>query len=110
MPGAGEGSALGLPHTGASREEGCSNPAMIRSRVDLPQPDAPIRQTNSPLRIERLASDRAWIVWACSWKTFETRLISTMGAAASAMMVGTPAQQPAAAHHDDPGGEIARDA
>src|SRR5580692_515077 len=110
MPREGSGSAIGLPHIRASPEEGCSKPAMILSRVDLPQPDAPIRQTNSPLRIERLASERAWIVWSCSWKIFETRLISTMGPAVSAMMVGAPAQQPVADQHDDPVREIARDA
>src|SRR5580693_5665811 len=110
MPREGSGSAIGLPHIRASPDESCSKPAMMRKRVDLPQPDAPIRQTNSPLRIERLASDKAWIVWSCSWKTFETRLISTMGRAGSAMMVGAPAQQPVADQHDDPVGEIARDA
>src|SRR3984893_12583395 len=105
----GSGSAIGLPRIRASPGGGCSKPAMIRSRVDLPQPDAPIRQTNSPLAIEGLASERAWIVWSCSWKTFETRLISTMGPAVSAMMVGAPAQQAVADQHDDPVGEIARD-
>src|ERR1700722_5661893 len=110
MPRAGSGSAIGLPPISASPDEGCSKPAMMRKRVDLPQPDAPIRQTNSPLRIERLASERAWMVGSSSWKTFETRLISTMGLAGSAMVVGTPAQQPVADQHDDPVGEIARDA
>src|ERR1700733_4752376 len=105
MPRAGPGSAIGLPPISASPDDGCSKPAMMRSRVDLPQPDAPIRQTNSPLAIVRLASERAWIVWSCSWKTFETRLISTMGLAASGMGVGAPAQQPVADHHDHAVGE-----
>src|SRR3979411_3017294 len=108
MPREGSGSAIGLPHISASPEEGCSKPAMMRRRVDLPQPDAPIRQTNSPLAIERLAAERAWIVWSCSWKTFETRLISTMGRAVSAMMVGAPAQQPGADPHHGAVGRGAR--
>ena len=61
---------------------------MMRSKVDLPQPEAPIRQMNSPLAIERLASASALIVWSCSLKTFDTLLISTIGMVASAMMVG----------------------
>ncbi|CRM84831.1 hypothetical protein [Pseudomonas sp. 22 E 5] len=32
------------------------NPAMQRSRVDLPQPDGPSRVTNSPLAISQLIS------------------------------------------------------
>src|ERR1700730_15718113 len=109
MPREGSGSAIGLPHISASPEDVCSKPAMMRSRVDLPQPDAPIRQTNSPLAIDRLVSERAWIVWSCRWKTFASRFISTMGRAASGMVVGTPAQQPVADHHDHAVGEIARD-
>ena len=58
---------------------GGSKPAMIRSRVDLPQPEAPIRQMNSPLAIVRLAPDSALIVWSCSLKTLSTPLISMMG-------------------------------
>ena len=32
---------------------GVSSPAMIRSRVVLPQPDGPRKQTNSPLPVSR---------------------------------------------------------
>jgi hypothetical protein len=31
----------------------CSNPAMMRSKVDFPQPDGPTNTTNSPLAISR---------------------------------------------------------
>ncbi len=64
MPRVGSGPAIGRPHIRASPEEGWSKPAMMRSRVDLPQPEAPIRQMNSPLLIERLAPESAWIVWS----------------------------------------------
>ena len=36
------------PDADTSPEVGCSSPATRESRVDLPQPDAPIRQVNSP--------------------------------------------------------------
>ncbi len=59
MPRSGAGPGIGLPHISASPAVGCSKPATMRSSVDLPQPEAPIRQTNSPLRTERLASRSA---------------------------------------------------
>ena len=36
-------------------------PAML-SRVDLPQPEGPTRQTNSPSPTSRLMSSRTWVV------------------------------------------------
>src|ERR1700730_17103444 len=99
---------MGLPHISPCPDGGCSKPAMMRSNVDLPQPDAPIRQMNSPLWMVRLAPDSALIGWACSLKNFETSLISTIGVGgltprgmvASAMIVGAPAQQAVADRHD----------
>src|SRR5579864_2802784 len=99
MPRLGSGPAIGLPHIKASPDEGVSKPARMRSRVDLPQPEAPIRQTNSPLAILRLAPDTAWMGWPWSWNSLETRRNSTIGMVASAMMIGTPAQQPVADRH-----------
>src|SRR5580693_3662820 len=98
MPRLGSGPPIGLPHISASPEEGCSKPAMMRSKVDLPQPDAPIRQMNSPLAIDRLAPLSAVIVWSCSLKILETSLISTMGN--SSMMVRAPSQEAIANGHD----------
>src|SRR5476651_2620370 len=108
MPRPGSGLAIGLPHISASPDVGCSKPAMMRSNVDLPQPDAPIRQTNSPLAIARLAPLSAVIVWSWSLKILETSLISTMGN--SAMMVRAPAQEAIADGHDHAVRKIARDA
>src|SRR6478735_3818922 len=105
MPRLGSGPSIGLPHISASPRDGCSKPAMIRSRVDLPQPEAPIRQTNSPLRILRLASLSALIVWSCSLKTLLTPLISTIGN--SAIVGRAPAQQAIADRHNHAVGEIA---
>src|SRR6266481_4494291 len=86
MPRLGSGPSIGLPHINASPEVGCSKPAMMRSNVDLPQPEAPIRQMNSPLAIARLAPASALIVWSCSWKFLETPLISTICTLASAIV------------------------
>src|SRR3954464_2612637 len=107
MPRLGSGPSIGFSGISASPAAGSPKTAMMRSRVDLPQPDAPIRQTNSPLAMVRLASASAWIVWSCSLKTLETPLIWIMGI--SAMIAGTPAQQPVADCDHDPVGEIARD-
>jgi hypothetical protein len=41
--------SIGAPDMKACPRVGDSNPATIRSNVDFPHPDAPIRQTNSPL-------------------------------------------------------------
>ena len=38
---------------------GCSRPAMIRSKVVLPEPEGPNRATSSPLATVRLTSRRA---------------------------------------------------
>ena len=66
MPRSGAGPPTGLSHISALPAEGGSNPATMRSSVDFPQPDAPIRQTNSPLCTTRLASRSASIFWPLS--------------------------------------------
>src|SRR5258705_13376753 len=107
MPGAGAGTAIGMPHSSASPRVGGSNPARMRSSVDLPQPDAPIRQTNSPLATLRWASRSASMRSPCSSNCFDTPLISTIGVAPSAM-ARAPAQQPAAEHQHQPVGDESR--
>ena len=42
---------------------GLSKPAMMLSSVDLPQPEGPRRQRNSPGRTARLISERASVSW-----------------------------------------------
>ena len=37
-----------------------SRPAIIRSAVDLPQPDGPTSTRNSP---SSMSSDRSWMAW-----------------------------------------------
>src|ERR1700730_14635345 len=53
------GSRTRLPKARISPEVGCVNPAMAFSSVDLPQPDGPSRQTNSPLVTARSIRSRA---------------------------------------------------
>src|SRR5262245_35255063 len=76
MPRSLPGPSIFAPSTLTSPEVGVSKPAMILSRVDLPQPEAPIRQTNSPFSISRLASRRASTFSSPIRKVFETPLIS----------------------------------
>ncbi len=48
MPVSARGADIGLPPTRISPSLGPSSPATIMSRVLLPQPDGPSRETNSP--------------------------------------------------------------
>src|SRR4051812_28465600 len=54
-----------------SPEVGCSSPAMSRSAVDLPQPEGPTNEKNSPSLISRVRSSTAvtlpkFLVTCCS--------------------------------------------
>src|SRR3977135_3155139 len=108
MPRAGAGPETGMPHISASPRVGCSNPARMRSNVDLPQPEAPIRQTNSPLGTLRWASRSASMPPPGSSNCLDTPLISTIGIALS-VMAWAPAQQAAAEQQHPPGGDESRD-
>ena len=61
MPRLGPGPVIGTPHIRLSPWVAASKPAAIRSSVDLPQPEAPIRQMNSPFLTRRLAPRSASI-------------------------------------------------
>src|ERR1051325_4320852 len=108
MPREVSGPSIGLSYISAWPDDGCSKPAMMRSKVDLPQPEAPIRQTNSPFWMVSEASESAWIVWSCSWKCLKTRSIWMIGIDASAMVDRAPAQQAVADRDDDAVGDVAR--
>ena len=56
MPMSGRGPSTGRPSSTTRPRVGGSSPAMILSRVDLPQPEEPITDTNSPLPSVRLTS------------------------------------------------------
>src|SRR5262245_53645357 len=108
MPRLGAGPLIGMPHIRASPRVACSKPAMMRRSVDLPQPDAPMRQMNSPLRTERLTSRSASMRWPWSSNCLWTPLISMMGEGSG--MVRAPAQQPAAEERDQAVGDESGDA
>src|SRR5215470_6222881 len=91
MPRSGPGPAMGVSHILTPPAVGASNPPMSRSRVDLPQPEAPIRQMKSPLSIFSVASLSAWIVPVPAAKVLETASTLRMGSASG--MLRAPAQQ-----------------
>ena len=63
---------------------GCSNPAIIRRVVVLPQPDGPSIEKNSPCWMEKWASSTA----TKSWKRFVTWSISITASLADVAIVG----------------------
>src|SRR5271169_755767 len=94
MPRLGPGPAIGTPHIRLSPDVAVSKPAASRNSVDLPQPDAPIRQMNSPFLTRSVAPRSASIARPFCAKILPTFFISRMGIVASAMR-RTPGQQPA---------------
>ena len=106
--GAGAGD-IGMPHISASPRVGASKPATMRSKVDLPQPEAPIRQTNSPFFTRRCASRSASMRWPCSSNCLLTPNSSRMGLAVQAKF-GLHAQQTSTDQHHQPVGDEAGDA
>src|SRR6478736_3569682 len=56
----GSGPATGLPSTFTSPRVSLRKPPRMLSIVDLPQPDGPTIQTNSPGRMSKLMFSRTW--------------------------------------------------
>src|SRR5690349_5653284 len=100
MPRLGFGPVTGLPHMSTSPLVGASKPATMRSNVDLPQPEAPMRQMNSPLRTVRLAFRNASIDWPFTANVLLTFLISRIGRALRDMG-RIPRKKTSADQHDD---------
>src|SRR6266481_1791794 len=108
MPRSLPGPAIGLPLTSTSPVVGSSKPAMMRSSVDFPQPEAPIRQTNSPSAIVRSTRASASMSSSPAVKRLVApRIASRVWRTMSAMMLRAPAQQPVGERDDDPVGEKA---
>src|SRR4028119_153244 len=61
----GSGPRMGSPSTEISPWVAVRKPPAMLSRVDLPHPEGPTRQTNSPSRTSRLMSSRTWTGCAC---------------------------------------------
>src|SRR5580692_8295880 len=108
MPRSRPGPVMALPPIDASPVVGSSKPAMMRSSVDFPQPDAPIRQTNSPCGMLRSTGARASTSPSPTAKRLVTpRTVRVSGWSALLKMLWTPAQQAVADRDDDPVGDEA---
>src|SRR5947207_13207019 len=81
----------------------------MRSSVDLPQPEAPIRQTNSPLLMRRSTWCNASTLSSFMKKVLLTSLIRRKGRR-STMMLRAPAQDPVVERDDDAVADEAGDA
>src|SRR5947208_34401 len=113
MPRSLPGPVIGLPATATSPAVGSSKPATMRSRVDLPQPDAPIRQTNWASSIVRSIRPSASTSPSPTTKRLVTPRIAicgTGGRRMSGMVLRAPLQQAVADQHDDAVGNKAADA
>src|SRR5207249_1504310 len=87
MARAGSGSWTGLPKARISPELGRVNPAMALSRVDLPQPEGPSRQTNSPAATSRSIRSKA------TMPPNSLRTLRTWMAASGMLEPAVPAEQ-----------------
>src|SRR5271166_3715523 len=77
MPRSGDGPRTGCPPTVTVPSSLSRAPATIRSRVDLPQPDGPSRQTSSPARTSRLIPASATVRRPPLRKVLPTESITT---------------------------------
>src|ERR1700733_11203188 len=107
MPRSGPGRSTSIPRTETDPRVARSKPAMMRSSVDLPHPDAPSRHTNSPARTERSMSRRASTGAAAAWNVLSTPAIRRIGdrAAGSGMVLRAPAQEVVVDPEQDPIGD-----
>src|SRR5579864_856731 len=101
MPRSLPGLAMALQSIETSPVVGSSNPAMMRSRVDLPQPEAPIRQTNSPLGMARSIGASASTSPSPTAKRFVTPRTVRMPACPLLTVLRAPAQDTVAGEDDD---------
>src|SRR6266851_115340 len=104
MPRSLPGPVMALPWTRASPVVGSSKPAIMRSSVDFPQPEAPIRQTNSPCGIVRSIGASASTSSSSTAKRLVTpRMVRMLGDGSSLKVLRTPAQEAITDRDEDPG-------
>src|SRR4051812_48361001 len=78
---------------------------MIRSSVDLPQPEAPIRQTNSPLSMTRFTPRSAATSSMPIWNVLPTSRTARKGRRGTvdlSMMLGAPPEHAIVDGDDEP--------
>src|ERR1041384_1443327 len=117
MPRSGPGRSTAIPRTETDPRVARSKPAMMRSSVDLPHPDAPSRHTNSPAPTERSISRKASTGATAAGKLLSTPATRRIGGPAacsggalgksSGMMLRAPAQEMVAQPEQDPVGHEA---
>src|SRR5207244_1414909 len=107
MPRSLPGPTIGLPCEETSPVVGSSKPATMRRSVDLPQPEAPIRQTNSPAAMVASTRASASISSSPTAKRLVTPRIASCVRRASAMVLRAPAQQAVRGHYDEAVGDEA---
>src|SRR5262245_45769830 len=110
MPRSEPGPVIGLPCADTPPVVGSSKPATMRKSVDLPQPEAPIRQTNSPASMLTSIGASASISSSPTAKRLVTPRIASSVRRASAMVLRAPAQHAVGDHHDDAVGDEAHGA
>src|SRR5258708_11570805 len=108
MPRSGPGPLTTVRPTLTSPALALSKPAMMRSRVVLPQPEAPTRQMNAPRATVRSTWLSAATRWAPMWNSLET--FETCSAIGRSAMLDVPAQQPVVERDHDLVGQEAGDA
>src|SRR3954453_1305883 len=100
MPRSLPGPVIGFSSTRTSPVVGSSKPAMIRSMVDFPQPEAPIRQKNWPRTMLRSMRPSASTSPSPMMKRLLTARTITRPCLLSGMVLGAPLQQAVADEHD----------
>src|SRR6476469_531217 len=101
MPRSLPGAVTGLASTKTSPVVGSSKPATMRNNVDLPQPDAPIRQTNAPIAIVASIRPSASTTPSPTWNRLVTPRMTTCGRSGLRMVLRTPLQHAVADDDDD---------
>src|ERR1700722_6205036 len=107
MPRSLPGPVTGLPSIATSPVVGSSKPAMIRSSVDFPQPEAPIMQTNSPFGIARSTGANASTSSSPTAKRLVTPWMVRVSVWPLLTVLRAPAQEMIADRHNDAVGDKA---
>src|ERR1700733_4969884 len=107
MPRSRPGPVTDLPSIATSPVVGSSNPAMMRSSVDFPQPEAPIMQTNSPFGMARSIGASASTSSSPTVKRLVTPWTVRFSGCPLLTMLRAPTQETIADRHDDAIGDEA---
>src|ERR1700733_13560917 len=107
MPRSRPGPVTDLPSIATSPVVGSSNPAMMRSSVDFPQPEAPIMQTNSPFGMTRSIGASASTSSSPTAKRLVTPRTVRVSGCPLLTVLRAPAEETITDRHDDAVGDKA---